>query len=1002
MSSQFPRSLIGAAIASILAVPTVSWSQSADATLRGTAPPNADVTAKNVATGNTRRTKSGADGSYTLAGMPPGTWRVDAGPGTEQVVTLTVASTATLDLAPSAGEVAEAPMQEVTVTGRRLAEVRTSEVGQTVSAQQIATVPQMTRNFLEFADVVPGVVFEVDGKGRTSIRGGAQNDNGVNLYIDGVGQKGYVRSGVAGQSGDTQGNPFPQLAIGEYKVITSNYKAEYDQISSAAITALTRSGTNNFEVEGFGTFTNDSFRATTPGERAAGIKTDSESKEFGVSVGGPIIQDRMHFFLTYEAKRYETPTTVLAGGTAPPPVVAALPTEAAAQLGPASIAFDENLFFGKIDWSFSDYDRIELSAKIRDENSDGDQVGVAVAASAAVTTDNNDKRYELSWKHNADRWLNEVQFTYEDTFFTPHIINRDQNGIVYTFNDGTNDSNILAVDGADPRAGQNKGQKGWAVADNLTLSDIDWMGDHTLKFGVKYKSVELTAADSIPGQPVFYYNTTAAGASPVPYKASVALPVTGFSSIAVSDDKQFGVYAQDDWVVNDHLTLNLGIRWDLERNPSYLDNVTPQFVLDSLDTPVDTDPDPANEVLVPYRDTLAASSDPHVRVNIDDYISTGNNRKAQEDEIQPRLGFSWDIGADQRHVVFGGAGRSYDRTLYDYLQLEQTKFALATVDVRFNAADGVAGHACTDNGTSCRTWDPAFLNDPNLLIAPFNGQAGEIDLINNDLEVPYSDQFSLGIRNKLADWNTSVAVSRVNSYNGFVFTLGNRYTNGEFWDPVARSQPGGNSLPGLGSLIIGDSGIETKSTQVLLSAEKPYTEESKWGTTFAYTYTDATQNRDINEHYSFDQSSIEEYRWVMSNAVSKHRLVATGSFGLPWDIQLATKLTWSSPIPGTTNSCLSTGLFANGAPCQQATFIPNRGGTGYTSLDLQITKNFELGQFGTMYIRLDALNITGEDNLVDYQYFQGTDGLVHGSRYAPEGNITGVPRTLRASFGFKF
>jgi hypothetical protein len=284
--NHFPRSLIGAAIASILAAPTVTWAQSADATLRGSAPANADVTAKNVATGITRRTKASADGSYTIAGMPPGTYRVDAGPGTETVVTLTVASTATLDLAPSAGEVAEAPMQEVTVTGRRLAEVRTSEVGQTVSAQQIATVPQMTRNFLEFADVVPGVVFEVDGKGRTSIRGGAQNDNGVNLYIDGVGQKGYVRSGVAGQSGDTQGNPFPQLAIGEYKVITSNYKAEYDQISSAAITALTRSGTNQFEVQGFGTFTNDNWRATTPGERAAGVKTESESKEFGVSVCG--------------------------------------------------------------------------------------------------------------------------------------------------------------------------------------------------------------------------------------------------------------------------------------------------------------------------------------------------------------------------------------------------------------------------------------------------------------------------------------------------------------------------------------------------------------------------------------------------------------------------------------------------------------------------------------------------------------------------------------------
>ena len=199
--SHFPRtmarSILGAAIASVLASPGITWTQSADATLRGKAPADTDVTAKNVATGTTRRTHSSGDGTYTISGLTPGTYRVDAGPGTETTVTVSVASTATLDLTASSGavEAPEAPMQEITVAGRRLNEVRTPKVGATVSQHQIETVPQITRNFLEFADTVPGVVFEVDGQGRTSIRGGAQNENGVNLYIDGVGQKGYVRSG---------------------------------------------------------------------------------------------------------------------------------------------------------------------------------------------------------------------------------------------------------------------------------------------------------------------------------------------------------------------------------------------------------------------------------------------------------------------------------------------------------------------------------------------------------------------------------------------------------------------------------------------------------------------------------------------------------------------------------------------------------------------------------------------------------------------------------------
>ena len=105
-------------------------------------------------------------------------------------------------------------------------------------------------------------------------------------------------------------------------------------------------------------------------------------------------------------------------------------------------------------------------------------------------------------------------------------------------------------------------------------------------------------------------------------------------------------------------------------------------------------------------------------------------------------------------------------------------------------------------------------------------------LIHNDLKVPYSDQISLGMRNRLGDWNTSASVSRIHSKDGFVFTLGNRYTNGDFWQN--RSQPWGNSPPGLaGPLLIGDNGIETKSTQVMLSAEKPFTEDSRWGATFA-------------------------------------------------------------------------------------------------------------------------------------------------------------------------
>src|SRR4051812_1900219 len=989
----FQRSMLGAAIAAVLA-PAIVQAQSADAALRGKAPANTDVTARNVATGFTRRAHTAADGSYTIAGLPPGTYRVNAG-GVEQVVTLSVATTATLDLG-GGGQVTEtAPptteaTQEVVVTGRRLTEVKTSEVANVVSQHQIETVPQMTRNFLEFADTVPGVAFQVDSKGRTLINSGAQNRNGINVYIDGVGQKGYVKSGLSGQTGDTQGNPFPQLAIGEYKVITSNYKAEYDQISSAAITAITRSGTNEFQTEAFGTYTADNWRARTPAEIDTDLKTPSESKEYGLSFGGPILEDRLHFFLTYEAKRYITPVTVTADHTPPPAVLANLPAEATAQLGPASIAFDENLYFAKLDWEPSDVDRFDFTTKFRRETSEGDQAGTGVAQSAAINTTNNEDRYELSWKRNGNGWLNEVQLGYEKAPYLPQLRTSDQNGAVYTFIDnGANDQNILVTNGADPRASQVKTQKGWSAADIITFTDIGWItGDHTIKAGVKYKDLDLIATDSIPGRPVFYYDVSAAGTATVPWKAVFALPLEGYGSTVSTNDKQFGVFAQDDWAVNDHLTLNLGLRWDIEWVDSYLDFQTPQFLLDALNTEIAPG--------VTYAQSLGLSSDPNTAIDINDYISTGNNREPYKGAFQPRLGFSYDLGADQRHVIFGGAGRAYDRNLYDYLQVEQTKFTLASTELRFDTAD----HPCTPSA-SCIAWNPAFATDPGALPALLNGQAGEVNLINNDIKTPYSDQFSLGMRNRLGDWNTTAAITRVLSKNGFVFTLGNRYPNGNFWQN--RSQPWGNLPPGLaGNLLVGNSGIETRSTQILLSAEKPFDPESRWGATFSYTYTDAEQNRDILEHYAFDEVSIAEYPFILSNAAAKHRVVATGSYAAPWGLTVAGKLTWSTPIPHNVITCLSDpNVFDNGAPCTPFGYAADSS-DGYQSLDLQITKDFTVRDVTSFYLRFDILNATNEHNLVDYIDVTGPNGLVTGGHLNPVGNITGYPRTVRGSFGIRF
>jgi outer membrane receptor protein involved in Fe transport len=986
-------SLISATLASAFMLPMTGIAQSADANLRGKAPADSDVTAKNVATGAVRRTKAAADGSYSLVGLAPGTYTVDAGPGTEKTVTLTVASTATLDL--EAGAATAATLAAVSVSGVALREVKTSELGTTIDLHQIQTLPQVTRNFLEFADIVPGMIFSVDASGHTKLTGGAQNASSVNVYVDGVGQKNYVKEGgVAGQF-FTQGNPFPQLAIGEYKVITSNYKAEYDQISSAAVTAETKSGTNDFHGEVFGQYTDDGWRSDTPAEKAANKKTPSEEKEYGLAIGGPIIQDQMHFFFTYEAKRYDTPVTVTPGVIG---VNDLLPADVQSQFGPAGLPFTEDLYFGKIDWEFSDRDRIEVSSKVRKEDQ-ADNIGVAQAQSASIDVRNNDTRIDARWQHSADAWFNEFRLTWEKTYNAPSSIGFG-NGAVYTTSlSGPADVTVVDTGPASPLAAQNKGQKGPGLQDDLTFSNLNWMGDHTVKMGVKYKDVKLTAQDAEDINPQFYYDVTATGTNPIPYKAFFTNPVPGESPVAKSTNKQFGAYIQDDWAANDKLTLNLGLRWDYEKTPSYLNYVTPANVVAALNSP---NPDPNAPPGQTYAQALALGG-----VNINDYISNGHNRSAPKDEWQPRLGFSYDLNGDETHVVHGGAGRAYDRNLFDFLQLEETKAALPEFTVYFR--DPITG-MCHNNGAPCVDWDPAFLNGlSNLQALVQSSNIGkEVDILNNHLSVPYSDQFSLGMRNKLGDWNTDATISRIIYQDGFVFTLGNRYPDGAFF--MNGGQPWGNGVPGFGALIIGNNGIENRSTQVLLSADKPYTKESHWGATLAYTYTKATQNRDINEHYSFDEETIKQYPFIDSNAAPKHRFVATGTVDGPWGLLFAGKLTLATPVPGNTFACyLDGGYFPTGSHCSPFAVTPGGrkflvGGDvfGYRDIDFQITKEFDLTHGMKLWVRADFLNFFNFKNYTDIIYTSNNVLSNAMGTYNTTGNITGTPREFKISAGFRF
>ncbi|MDR6129028.1 outer membrane receptor protein involved in Fe transport [Sphingomonas sp. SORGH_AS802] len=1014
--------------AGVVVAPTAAFAQTATSTLRGRAPAGVEVVATETSTGSVRRTTAGTDGTYVIAGLPSGNYRVTAG-DRSAVVAVAVASTAVLDLdAPAA----EAQPGDIIVQGvRPSVDVRSSSVNQFVSLHDIAVVPQITRNFLEFADTVPGVQFNVDATGNTSLRGGAQLASSVNVYIDGVSQKDYVGggSGITGSAGaqgnGDPGNPFPQLAIAEYKVITSNYPAQYGDAASTIIVAQTKSGTNQFHGEAFGQFTNQDLRARTPAEKAAGSdKARVPSWEYGAALGGPIIKDVAHFFVTWEHKSLSNQSSVYPGsGVTQAQAVALLPANVASQYGPVTNPFTENLYFGKIDIEPTAKDRFEFTGRLRIQDQISGGNGQAAASTAAPFV-NNDRRADVRWQHSEDHWVNEARLSYQNTNASTTLATASPQ-FQYTYfpfaSPNAPATTLIITGGPGSGVGAINRQRGYTFKDDLTLPNIQFAGNHSLAVGFNFASVRLTSqnASSDLANATYYYAVTPAGVAATPYKLQYPNLTAGFTSAGVTTTaRQYAAYIQDDWSIDSHLTLNLGLRWDHEVVPAYLDYVTPANVVAAINGPF---PGTTQS----YASVLAQGNGATPGYNINDYISTGSNRRAPNN-FSPRLGFSYDIDADSRHVIFGGFARSFNRNQFATLALETTKIALnGNPEVYFpsavtqNAFGPCATAADINPDNHCYAFNPAYLTPAGLATLQTSPSSHEVDMLPNNIRTPHSDQYSLGMRNSIGDWNTQVTLSYVESFDGIVGRFANRYADGAYFQN--GSPWGAQGVPGVGSLILFDNGAKDRLLQLGLGAQRPYTKQSGWSATIAYTLSYSDQNNvaggsnpyAINSNqYLFDLPYAYQYPFLRGTATPVHRVVATYSRDLFWGIQSAAKVELATANNATTilgcqevcNVQGGTTLFVSRQPKD---FL------GYKEVDLQFTKNVDFWRSVSGYVRVDLLNIFNFHNYDPAAVSFNTNAangqpLPIGQQlqvrpdYNRTGPIVGVPFTVKLSTGLRF
>jgi hypothetical protein len=948
------RALLGLSAAAVLAA-SPAYGQVSTATIKGQVTQGGTpatgataIVAVNTATGYTYRTSAAADGTYVLTGLAPGVYQIQVGGQKSEPVTLTIGQTASLDLAlggaAQAGEAAGQTQRVVIVGSAQRRDVKTSEVGTTVSRAQIENLPQVNRNFLGFADLAPGVRFDVDPKsGYGTLQSGAQNQDNVNVFIDGVGQKNYIlRGGMSGLDA-SRGNPFPQSAVAEYKVITQNYKAEFDQVSSAAITAVTKSGTNEFHGDVFYDRTGANWTAYDPFQqknRAAGVDRPSYTQaQYGATLGGPIVKDVAHFFLAYEGKQIDQPRQVVAQRQDLLPNAGIVP-ELLKMAGSAMSKFKEDLLLGKIDAQLNDDNRLEFTTRIRRESDLVPEDFKLSVPGNEKDRKNDETRFDLKheWSHGDFR--NEARAGYENFRWNPHA-KLGTPYVKYVVSPSNEAKNVVDVlfTGGSPDA-QDRKQSGWSFQDDLVWTGL---AGHTIKGGLKMKRVDFDLFGTPRSVDIRREMINTVTGQPTLIELSPALAPVGVSY----GDNQVGLYLQDDWRVNNKLELNYGVRWDYETNMLNSGYVTPGDRLAIFDKQDPRDGAPSGQT---YAQSLALGG-----VNIRDYYANGSNRKPFKRAFQPRVGFSYDLNGDQNTVIFGGAGRAYDRTMANQ----------ALDELQHNASPG-----------------------------------GEIWMIRANMKQPYTDQFSLGVRQAVGQWNTEIGYINSRSHDQFNWFGGNRDPKGG-WGNASPIDPLWGSVPGYSNLILGDYISQARTESVYLKADKPFSTKSGWGLSATYTYA---QGETTNKEWTNDIFNWTYGRstsgWNPSKNVEKHRLVVAGLSDrlLPWGIMTSARLTYGSGLPYKITDC-SDGW-------NKCVSVKGDGGP-FRQVDVALAKDVSVG-FGKVSLRMDVLNVFNTINYGGYDEWGGGPGNPQNwlggdnSNLGVPGGVSGPMRTVKFTARYAF
>ena len=644
----------------------------------GGAVPAAQVVVKNTATQTERTLMSNEAGIFVAQFLQPGSYDIAV---TKQGfaktlrtgLTLQVGQTLTLTLSLAL----QTTNETVTVAGdASIVDPDKTDMSQVVSTTQAQNLPIAGRRWEGFALMMPNVTND-GGTGLVSYRGisGLYNQSSV----DGTNNSQAFFSETKGRT--TLAYVYSMDSIQEFQVASSNYSAEFGQSAGGVINAVTKSGTNAPHGDLFYYLRYPTLNALDPLQKSRGIYSQPihQQQQFGGSVGGPIVKDKLFYFFTYEGLRKVNPiayTSTTFNG--PQTCLAAIPSATctaannfiASQLGSFPRSTQQDVGFGKLDYQFTPRNHVSASFDLlnfRAPNSyrtANTQNNEGLSANGKAVT--KERIFVANWDSTIKSNLtNSVRFQWS----------RDLEQIAAN---GTAPSVTVTnymnygLPNALPRPA-------FPDEHRLQFSDVvSWnKGKHTLKMGADVNAIHELLINLFQGGGVYTYSGANAYSNWVADVAGVNLGdnLTGrhFTTFVQVNDPVTGVgkddfyntdvagFIEDAWKVKRNLTINMGLRYEVQLipQPSQPNTLTPLTTL--------------------YTSTI----------NID------------KNNFGPRVGMAWSIGKGT--VVRAGYGIFYGKTT------NSTYYAT-------RVENGVIQQTFNCNPTTCPT-----LKFPNLIFTPPGG-----------------------------------------------------------------------------------------------------------------------------------------------------------------------------------------------------------------------------------------------------------------------------------------